>query len=878
MRHLFLASAIVALSGAAAGSSQQPVYRTLNDTFKPTPYASIDQWKRRAAYLREHILASAGLLPMPEKTPLKPAVFGEVKRSDYTVSKVYFESLPGFFVTGNLYRPIGDGPFPAIVSPHGHWTYGRLESTPLASVPGRAINLARQGFVVFTYDMIGYNDSRQLTHTFGGQREFMWGLSLAGLQLWNSIRALDFLESLPYVKKDALGATGASGGGTQTFLLAAVDDRVKAAAPVNMISLHMQGGCLCENEPNLRLDTNNVEIASTIAPRPLLMVSATGDWTKNTLEQEYPAVRSIYTLFNAPDQVSAVRFDAPHNYAQEAREAMYAFMARSLQGAPKEVKRPEKSFTPDPLADVLVFHGRALPEHAVTAAQLTDTWIASSKRQLEAASPDARRRALEHALGGGQISILPPVPSRPVEGSRSDPYRAVGTAGISRTVFVAGIDADLERSLKIARLDVRPIAFTPFDAEAASKIRHFETYNRTQAGQRVADIAAALRQQPDAVLVAQGDAALAGLLAVAVAPARLAILDVESFDSSSDAAFLQRLYIPGLRRAGDLQTAAANAHADVIVHNAGARFAVNGPKVLRQKLTAKEMLALIIGTPQGGGKPAPAGQKPTGDPNTKDWIQIFNGRNLDGWTPKFSHYELGHNLNGTFRVEDGMLEVRYDKWETFKDEFGHLFYKDPFSYYIIAAEYRFVGEQVKTARTDLGWALRNNGLMLHSPDPRTMTRDQDFPISMEVQLLGGLSNGRPRTTANLCTPGTHVVLNGKLHTAHCTNSTSKTYDGDQWVRVEVVVHGDELIRHLVEGQTVLEYSKPQIGGGNASPTDPAVKIDGTPLTGGFISIQAETAPIDFRKIEVLNLEGCTDPKAKNYKTYYVKANAAACRY
>ncbi len=265
------------------------------------------------------------------------------------------------------------------------------------------------------------------------------------------------------------------------------------------------------------------------------------------------------------------------------------------------------------------------------------------------------------------------------------------------------------------------------------------------------------------------------------------------------------------------------------------------------------------------------------DPDRKDWIQLFNGRDLDGWTPKFAHHDLGENFRDTFRVENGLLEVRYDKWPNFVDEFGHLFYKDPFSYFLLAAEYRFVGQQVPTERKDLGWAIRNNGLMLLSPPPSTMMKDQDFPISIEVQLLGGLSDGKPRTTANLCTPGTNVVMKGQLWTPHCTNSTSKTYDGDQWVRVEVLVHGDELLRHIVEGQTVLEYSKPQIGGGAASPTDPAVKIDGTPLTRGYISIQAETAPADFRKIELLNLEGCMDPKASNYKTYFVKSNPAMCR-
>ena len=258
-----------------------------------------------------------------------------------------------------------------------------------------------------------------------------------------------------------------------------------------------------------------------------------------------------------------------------------------------------------------------------------------------------------------------------------------------------------------------------------------------------------------------------------------------------------------------------------------------------------------------------------------DWIQLFNGKDLTGWTPKFAKHDLGENFNNTFRVEEGLLKVRYDKWETFNGEFGHMFYKDPFSYYVIGAEYRFVEDQVKGAGPSLSWAIRNNGLMLHSPDPKTMLKDQDFPISIEVQLLGGF--GKPRSTANLCTPGTNVVMDGKLDTRHCINSKSKTFEGDQWVRVEVLVHGDELMRHLVNGEPVLEYTKPQIGGGNVSPVDPKVKVDGTPLTGGYISIQAETAPIDFRKIEVLNLEGCLNPKAKNYKPYYLKDNPKACK-
>ena len=266
----------------------------------------------------------------------------------------------------------------------------------------------------------------------------------------------------------------------------------------------------------------------------------------------------------------------------------------------------------------------------------------------------------------------------------------------------------------------------------------------------------------------------------------------------------------------------------------------------------------------------PAQQRPQ---DVRQWLQLFNGRDLSDWAIKFAKHDLGDNFRNTFRVEDGLLKVRYDQRPKFDGEFGHIFYKDAFSYYLLAAEYRFVGEQVAGAPS---WAIRNNGLMLHSPHPRTMLKDQDFPISLEIQLLGGLGKG-PRTTANLCTPGTNVVMNGKLHTPHCTNSSSQTYDGDQWVRVEVLVHGDELVRHMIDGTTVLEYSKPQIGGGAVSPVDPAIKVDGTMLTGGYISLQAETAPTDFRKVELLNLEGCMDPAAASYKSYFVKSSPALCR-
>jgi Domain of Unknown Function (DUF1080) len=261
-------------------------------------------------------------------------------------------------------------------------------------------------------------------------------------------------------------------------------------------------------------------------------------------------------------------------------------------------------------------------------------------------------------------------------------------------------------------------------------------------------------------------------------------------------------------------------------------------------------------------------------PSDYNWVQLFNGKDLNDWKVKIAGYPLGENFGNTFRVEDGKMKVSYNEYDSFGVKYGHIFYKEKYGWYIIAAEYRFTGEQAKGGQ---GWATRNSGIMIHGQDPATITKDQDFPISIEVQLLGGLGTGI-RQTANLCTPGTNVVMNGKLLTAHCINSTSKTYNGDEWVRVEVMVFGDSLIRHIVNGDTVLKYTKPQIGGGNVLNADPAVKIDGKLLTEGFISLQSESHPVEFRKVELLNLSGCMDKKATNYKSYFLKADNSTCLY
>lgn len=257
----------------------------------------------------------------------------------------------------------------------------------------------------------------------------------------------------------------------------------------------------------------------------------------------------------------------------------------------------------------------------------------------------------------------------------------------------------------------------------------------------------------------------------------------------------------------------------------------------------------------------------------QEWKQLFNGKNLDGWDIKIRGYELNNNYNNTFRVEDGKMVVRYDQYDDFAQKYGHIFYKGDFSYYRVAVEYRFVGEQAPKGE---GWAWRNSGIMVHGQPAAAMGKDQDFPASIEVQLLGG--NDKTRTTCNLCTPGTNVVIDGKLVTQHCINSKSKTYNGDQWVRAEVLVLGDSLIQHFANGEMVLEYNKPQLGGGNVSGHDPSLMIAGQLLDHGSISLQSESHPVEFRKVEILDLKGCMDPKATNYKSYYVKADNSKCSY
>lgn len=262
------------------------------------------------------------------------------------------------------------------------------------------------------------------------------------------------------------------------------------------------------------------------------------------------------------------------------------------------------------------------------------------------------------------------------------------------------------------------------------------------------------------------------------------------------------------------------------------------------------------------------------DPVKEEWIQLFNGKNLNGWDIKITGSRMNLNNKQTFRVEDGLLKVCYDQYDTFNGEYAHVFYKGKFSYYKIRVKYRFTGKQTPGGP---GWANRNSGIMLHSQSASSMTKDQPFPTSIEFQLLGGLGTGE-RPTGNLCTPGTNVVMKDSLFTPHCINSTSKTYNGDQWVTAEAIVLGDSVITHVINGDTVLSYTKPQLDDREPNYQEMYNHFGDKMLKEGYIALQGESTPVEFSRVELLNLKGCLDPKALNYKSYFIKSDPGSCRY
>ena len=552
------------------------VIRNVNSKMEMPTYETLSSWQERRAIVRSQVRAAASLFPPRPHTALNPRYFGKIDEDGYTVETVALETMPGFWLGGNLYRP-KDGlkKHAAILHPHGHWKKGRLEDIPTYSSPRLAGNLAKLGFVVFAYDMVGYNDTRQLPHDFSSEQEMLWGFTPLAVQTWNSIRVLDYLQSLPDVDEDKIGITGASGGGTQTFMLTTVDDRIKAAAPVNMVSFIMQGGCICESAPGLRVGTNNVEIVSTFAPKPLLLVSATGDWTKNVPKEEFPAVQSVYRLFNQAQNVDVIQIDAPHNYNRESREAVYAFFNKTFYNRPGAVAESDVTIEPD--EKMLAWGTRDLPADMQAEAKSRAGVLAWWQEQAQKAVASARRQQLRHWLSRilgvewpGHVTTVEAtgsisraghgehIPYRFIDG-QGDPALYLDAKGIANAIKSEKVQGWLNDKRPVLLIDAFQTgsAREPRDRKGDSQ---FLTYNVSDDAARVQDVLTALRwlsarKRGTVEIGAANSARWWAVFAAALArtPVRFDFKPDEF--KTTDEALITEFYVPGLQLAGGVNTA-----------------------------------------------------------------------------------------------------------------------------------------------------------------------------------------------------------------------------------------------------------------------------------------------------------------------------------
>lgn len=430
-------------------------------TFPARYYNSLEEWEARRVELRKRILLSAGLSLEPER-PHNPAkIFDVTEYEDFSVAKVMLETYPGFYVTGNLFRPLGKkGPFPAILNPHGHWDRGRCEQSDITNIPTRCANFAKMGFVAMSFDMLGYEDSRQVSHGYGVGAKFeRYCANSLGVQIYNSLCCVDFLSDLPDVDADRIGCTGCSGGGTQTFLLTAIDDRIKVAAPINMVSTYMQGGCACENAPLLRVGTYNLDLAALAAPRPLFLAGSTGDWTSLLNEVDYPVIRAIYQLYDKGYLLESFYQTADHNYNQKTRKRIYPFFARHLLGQEMAWEEQPLSFPDEVLR---IYRDDEFPTEGLVGSNalfeaVRDTrkqWVKEAWEKDAKAAADRSREALSLMVGVTDA----PVVERPAgenakailsrEATQTTlkfDYRFQNVAGISVRKSFIGTEKDGER-------------------------------------------------------------------------------------------------------------------------------------------------------------------------------------------------------------------------------------------------------------------------------------------------------------------------------------------------------------------------------------------------------------------------------------------------
>jgi hypothetical protein len=574
--------------------------------------ATAAAWRDRALHLREQMLVTLGLWPMFPKSSLNPKVYGKLEREGYTIEKVVLETFPGFTLSGNLYRPLEKtGKVPGLLCPHGHWTDGRMNP----EVQERCIRWAKLGCVVFMYDMVGYNDSKPFPHEFLTDRLRRFGLSLPTLQTWNSIRALDWLTALPDVDPARIGCTGESGGGTQTFLLTALDDRIKVSAPVVMVSDTFQGGCVCENAAGLRFRTDNVEFAALCAPRPLVLVGATGDWTAKTMERAFPAIRGVYSLAGSTTSVHAQVFDFPHNYNQTSRNAVYATMGRDLLGIDDPEITKEGKQQPEKPEDLFTFDkAHPAPSSRKTSGQLEAYLIETLGHLIDDLAPsrsdarwEAARRLLLTSLtirvglenpppeelakrevrrvAREGFTVVHSVIGRRSSGDAIPVVRLIPPHPCGRLTVLAGArgkavlaDGAGEPSVLVQALLARcheVVGFDPlFAGESLDprepvphrpRTQHFETYNPVPAADQMQDLATVLawsRAQTDVRevnLIAQGDAGYQALIArPALEGVARTVIELASVPRSQNAAaWPATIDLPGLEQFGGIKAAAA---------------------------------------------------------------------------------------------------------------------------------------------------------------------------------------------------------------------------------------------------------------------------------------------------------------------------------
>ncbi|MCW5550711.1 MAG: acetylxylan esterase [Verrucomicrobiae bacterium] len=626
---------------APARAAEAEAVVTLNTPRTFPEIRTREQWQLRAQEIRQQVLVSCGLWPLPAKTTLNARVFGRIERDGYSVEKVYFETYPGFYLAGNLYRPLGQGRglFPGILNPHGHWSNGRMADTKEGSVAARCISFARQGMVAFAYDMVGYNDTQfpdsapnrpfyETHRQFGTNRtDQLWNISLMGLQTWNSIRALDLLASLPDVDQKRLACTGASGGGTQTFMLGAIEDRLAALAPAVMVSHSMQGGCSCENAPGLRVQYSNMEIAAAAAPCPQILVAATGDWTKTTMELEGPAIEQIYRLFGASDRLRHVIFDYGHNYNQTSREAVYEWFGQWLLQHPNPGALKEAAYAKEPDADLRVFPDGKLPVNALSREEFNESLKGMYREQWRKLVPrnqagaarfrEVMQPAWNHTLQVGWPGMEVETKLRVLrqDSDWSSSEMVIHRAGEEETLTAICFSPRVRSAGRIKNLVVLASAddapaYLGTDGEplglAAGLLAHaqavmvlqtyssreptdqfanfFTTYNRTKLQSRVRDLVTAGaagralvfggRRDGKVVLHGSGRAGLWALLAAPTVDAVVA--NANALDVASDEVLLAPdFFCPGLRNIGTFEGAAMLAAPNpVLLYNTGGVFPV----------------------------------------------------------------------------------------------------------------------------------------------------------------------------------------------------------------------------------------------------------------------------------------------------------------